>query len=78
MVDVWPTVDILRIRRARTVDGGGLQLPTRETLAELEPEDVFEQLLASKDKQGLLEEPLRQQLRTLHSQVLLEVKEPAQ
>ena len=78
MVDVWPTVDVLRIRRARTQDGGGLQLPTRETLAELEPEDVFEQLLASKDKQGLLEEPLRQQLRTLHSQVLLEVKEPAQ
>lgn len=77
MVDAWPAVDVLRIRRARAQEGGGLQLPTRETLAELEPEDVFEQLLASKDEEGLLDEPLRQQLRTLHSQVLVEVKELA-
>ena len=78
MVDVWPAVDVLRIRRERMQDGGSLQLPVRETLAELEPAEVFEQLLASKDREGALDEPLRQQLRTLHSQVLLDVKETAE
>jgi hypothetical protein len=53
MVDVWPAVDVLRIRRERMQDGGSLQLPVRETLAELEPAEVFEQLLASKDREGV-------------------------
>ncbi|MBT8768180.1 exonuclease subunit SbcD [Metapseudomonas boanensis] len=64
-------VEVLRIRRERGTAQPSLQRQARETLDELNPEDVFEQRLGSET----LEEGLELRLKDLHRQVLNELQE---
>ncbi|WP_462381672.1 exonuclease subunit SbcD [Pseudomonas sp. Marseille-QA0892] len=64
-------VEVLRVRRARKATASALQSNTQETLAELDPGDVFERRLA----QETLDAPLEERLRTLHRDVLQSVLE---
>ncbi len=64
-------VEVLRIRRERGATQAGLQREARETLDELNPEEVFDKRLESEK----LDQTLRQQLQGLHRDVLAELQE---
>ncbi|MNF39336.1 Nuclease SbcCD subunit D [compost metagenome] len=64
-------VEVLRIRRERGGAQPGLAREARETLDELNPEEVFDKRLASEE----LDEDLRRSLQGLHREVLAELRE---
>ncbi|NWL79874.1 exonuclease subunit SbcD [Pseudomonas taiwanensis] len=64
-------VEVLRIRRDRGAAQAGLQREARETLDELNPQEVFDKRLESEE----LEQELRQRLQGLHREVLAELQE---
>ncbi|MDH4570843.1 exonuclease subunit SbcD [Pseudomonas sp. BN414] len=64
-------VEVLRIRRERGAALAGLQREARETLDELNPQEVFDKRLDSEE----LEQELRQRLQGLHREVLAELQE---
>jgi exonuclease SbcD len=64
-------VEVLRIRRERGATQAGLQREARETLDELNPEEVFDKRLESEE----LDQTLRQQLQGLHRDVLAKLQE---
>ncbi|GLZ85849.1 nuclease SbcCD subunit D [Metapseudomonas resinovorans] len=64
-------VEVLRIRRERGAAQAGLQREARETLDELNPQEVFDKRLESEE----LEQELRQRLQGLHREVLAELQE---
>ncbi|MNL81339.1 exonuclease subunit SbcD [compost metagenome] len=64
-------MEVLRIRRERGNATAGLQREARETLDELNPEEVFDKRLESEE----LDEPLRAGLLGLHREVLVELRE---
>ena len=64
-------MEVLRVRRARKSAASVLQSEAQETLAELDPGDVFERRLA----QETLDAPLEDRLRALHGEVLHSVLE---
>ncbi|WP_271410896.1 exonuclease subunit SbcD [Pseudomonas sp. Q1-7] len=64
-------VEVLRIRRERGTTQAGLQREARETLDELNPEEVFDKRLESEE----LDDPLRAHLLGLHREVLAELRE---
>ncbi len=64
-------VEVLRIRRERGAALVGLQRESRETLDELNPQEVFDKRLESEE----LEQELRQRLQGLHREVLADLQE---
>ncbi|MCY1312012.1 hypothetical protein D9M70_623910 [compost metagenome] len=64
-------MEVLRIRRERGAALAGLQREARETLDELNPQEVFDKRLESEE----LEQGLRQRLQGLHREVLAELQE---
>lgn len=64
-------VEVLRIRRERGGAQPGLAREARETLDELNPEEVFDKRLASEE----LDDDLRRGLQGLHREVLAELRE---
>lgn len=64
-------VEVLRIRRERGGTQPGLAREARETLDELNPEEVFDKRLASEE----LDDDLRRSLQGLHREVLAELRE---
>ncbi|MNT70258.1 Nuclease SbcCD subunit D [compost metagenome] len=64
-------MEVLRIRRERGGAQPGLAREARETLDELNPEEVFDKRLASEE----LDDDLRRGLQGLHREVLAELRE---
>lgn len=65
-------VEVLRIKRERTASPSGLQRQSKETLAELSTDDVFNHRLSGES----LEVELQASLHDLYRQVVSEVQEP--